>query len=103
MLHCAYVALVILMMMLIIIILVVILTHVVRGQRQADVVYFDLSNAFDRAPHNTLLHKLSSFGLSDVYVSWFRSYLTNRQCRVRVSGPLSLHLLTYLLMELSAS
>jgi hypothetical protein len=25
-----------------------------------------------------LLHKLGSFGLSDAYVSWFRSYLTNK-------------------------
>jgi hypothetical protein len=66
------------------------LTPVVRGQRQADAVYFDLSNAFDLVPHNMLLHKLSSFGFSDAYVSWFRSYFTNRQSRVRVSGTLSL-------------
>ncbi|PNF39778.1 hypothetical protein B7P43_G03514, partial [Cryptotermes secundus] len=51
---------------------------VVRGQRQADAVYFDLSNAFDLIPHNMLLHKLTSIGFSDAYVSWFRSYLTNR-------------------------
>jgi hypothetical protein len=37
-----------------------------------------------------LLHKLSFFGFSDAYISWFRSYLTNRQSRVRVSGTLSL-------------
>jgi hypothetical protein len=36
------------------------------------------------------LHKLSSFGFSDGYVSWFRSYLTDRQSRVRISGTLSL-------------
>jgi hypothetical protein len=35
-----------------------------------------------------LLHKLCSFGFSDAYVSWFRSYLTNRQSRVRVCGTL---------------
>jgi hypothetical protein len=32
------------------------------------------------------------FGFSDVYVSWFRSYLANRRSRVRVSGVLSLPL-----------
>jgi hypothetical protein len=63
---------------------------VVRSQRQADAVYFDHSNASDLAPHNLLLHKLSSFGFSDGYVSWFRSYLTNRQSRVRISGTLPL-------------
>jgi tRNA A58 N-methylase Trm61 len=50
-------------------------TPVVRGQRQADAIYFDLSNAFDLVPHNVLLHKLGSFGFYDVYVSCFRSYL----------------------------
>jgi hypothetical protein len=62
---------------------------VVRSQRQADAVYFDLSNAFDIVPHNLLFHKLSSFGFSDGYVSWFRSYLTDRQSRVHISGTLS--------------
>jgi hypothetical protein len=66
------------------------MTPVVRGKRQADAVYFDLSNVFDLAHHNMLLHKLSSFGFSDAYVSWFHSFLTNRQSRIWVSGTLSL-------------
>jgi hypothetical protein len=33
---------------------------------------------------------LSSFGFSDAYVRWFRSYLTNRQSRVRFSCTVSL-------------
>jgi hypothetical protein len=37
-----------------------------------------------------LLHKLSSFEFSDGYISWFRSYLKNRQSRVCISDILSL-------------
>jgi hypothetical protein len=66
------------------------MTPVVRSQRQDDADYFDLSNAFDLVPNNLLLHESSSFGFSDGYVSWFRSYVTNRQFRVRFSGTLSL-------------
>jgi hypothetical protein len=65
------------------------LTLVVLGQCQADAVYFDLSNACDFVPYNTLLYKLSSFEFSEAYVSWFRSYLNNSQSGVRVSGTLS--------------
>jgi hypothetical protein len=36
-----------------------------------------------------LLHKLGSFGFSDAYVSWFRSYLTKRRSRVCVCSTLS--------------
>jgi hypothetical protein len=57
-------------------------------QRQADDIYFVLSNAFHLGPHNVLLHKLGSFGFSDAYVSWFCNYLTNRQCKVCDCGTL---------------
>jgi hypothetical protein len=47
------------------------MTRAVRGHRQADAVYFDFSNAFVLVPHNLFLYKLSSFGFSDGYASWF--------------------------------
>jgi hypothetical protein len=61
----------------------------VGSQRQADAIYFDLSNAFGLVPHSLLLHKLSTIGLSGGYVNWFRSYLSKRKPQVRVSGVLS--------------
>jgi hypothetical protein len=61
----------------------------VYSQRQVDSIYFDFSNAFDRAPHETLLRKLNDCGLSAGYISWFRSYLTNRTSYVRYCGTLS--------------
>jgi hypothetical protein len=59
----------------------------VCSQRQADAIYFDLSNAFDLVPHSLLLHKLSALGLSGGYVNWF--CLSGRHSQVRVSGVLS--------------
>jgi hypothetical protein len=46
--------------------------------------------AYNLVPHSLLLHKLSSFGFSDGYVSWLCSYLTNIQFWVWVSSTLSL-------------
>ena len=54
------------------------ITPLVSSQRQVDAIYFDFSSAFDLVSHNLLLNKLSSFGLSSAYVSWFCSYLTDR-------------------------
>ena len=62
----------------------------VGSQGQCDSVYFDLSNAFDLVPHNLLISKLNCYGLSQNYIKWFRSYLSNRTFRVRLSSFLSL-------------
>jgi hypothetical protein len=53
------------------------ITPLVSSQRQVDAIYFDFSSAFDLVSHTLLLGKLSSFGLTSAYVSWFRSYLTD--------------------------
>ena len=48
---------------------------------QADVVYLDFRKAFDSVPHNEILIKLWSFGLTGNLWKWFRSYLSGRsQC-----------------------
>jgi hypothetical protein len=67
-------------------------TTPVRSQRQADVICFDFSSTVGPILQNLLLRKLSSTGFPDGYVSWFRSFLTNRQSRIRVFGTRSLHL-----------
>jgi hypothetical protein len=65
------------------------ITPLVCSQRQADAIYFDLSNVFDLVPHSFLLHKLSALGLLGGYVNWFHSYLSGQQSRVRISGVFS--------------
>ena len=50
----------------------------------------DLSAAFDTVDHEILLYRLASrFGISDVALSWFGSYLSNRSQFVNVRGAQS--------------
>ena len=54
-------------------------------------VMLDLSKAFDTIDHKIMIQKLELFGICGVCLSWFRSYLENRQMRVkcRVTGSQS--------------
>ena len=53
------------------------------------VIYFDLCKAFDKVPHNRLLLKLESLGISNPLLSWFRSYLSNRKQSVKINNAYS--------------
>ena len=54
--------------------------------RQVDVVFLDFSKAFDRVPHQALLHKLSNFGISGELLKWCEDFLSNRRQRVVIDG-----------------
>ena len=43
-----------------------------------DIIYIDLSKAFDKVNHRMLLRKLSSIGISAQLIQWLCSYLENR-------------------------
>lgn len=47
-------------------------------------VLIDLSKAFDSISHTILLKKLKSLGVSNPAISWFMSYLTDRQQCTRI-------------------
>ena len=49
-------------------------------------VFIDLSKAFDTINHNILLSKLRYYGIDNNAVSWFKSYLSDRQQYVEVDG-----------------
>ena len=50
----------------------------------ADVVYLDLSKAFDSIPHKRLVTKLESFGFGGTILNWISNFLTGRIQRVKV-------------------
>ena len=54
-----------------------------------DVIYLDFRKAFDRVPHDKLLTKLWSIGITGNLWSWFKAYLSNRQQCVTINGALS--------------
>ena len=59
------------------------------GGGQTDVVYLDMSKAFDKVNHDLLIHRLRYYGLAGNLLDWFRSYLTDRHQRVTVLGATS--------------
>lgn len=52
-------------------------------------VMLDLQKAFDTVDHSILLMKLRASGLSDGVLNWFKSYLSDRNQLVDVSGTFS--------------
>ncbi|CAB4000594.1 Hypothetical predicted protein [Paramuricea clavata] len=56
---------------------------------QVDMVYLDMSKAFDRINHKRLTQKLANSGIGGNLLKWFQSYLTDRRQRVTVLGVTS--------------
>ena len=48
--------------------------------------FLDLAKAFDRVDHSLLFQKLSSVGVSNEDLSWFKSYLSERTVCTEVDG-----------------
>ena len=62
---------------------------IVNHPSQTDVIYLDISKAFDTVSHGILLSKLRHFGISGSLWAWFKNYLSNRYQRVSINNNLS--------------
>ena len=59
-----------------------------RGE-QIDVIYLDMSKAFDRVNHKIFIEKLRHLGFKTNLLRWFKSYLYHRRQQVTVLGVTS--------------
>ena len=67
--------------------------HYIGGQvdagKQIDIIYLDMSKAFDKVDHTKLLARLYQYGITGKLHDWFRSYLKGRKQQVTVLGATS--------------
>jgi hypothetical protein len=54
-----------------------------------DAIYCDFMKAFDKVPHNRLLHKISKYGISHNITNWIRSFLSGRTQCVSINNSIS--------------
>ena len=64
------------------------LNHLENG-KSVDVFYLDYAKAFDRVPHERLLSKIESYGVTQETQGWIRSFLSGRTQLVKLAGSSS--------------
>ena len=64
--------------------------QILESNNNADTLYLDLSKAFDKVNHQTLLQKLEQMKITGKILTWIRSFLTNRTQQVVVNGHKSI-------------
>ncbi|KAK4814247.1 hypothetical protein QYF61_012743 [Mycteria americana] len=65
-------------------------TRLVDEGKAVDVIYLDLSKAFDTVSHSILLEKLAAHGLGGCTLRWVKNWLDGRAQRVVVNGVKSI-------------
>ena len=64
-------------------------TYWVDKREGVDVVYLDISKAFDSVSHSKLLHKLQKYGIRGKFFNCIKSFLEGRAQRVKVNNSFS--------------
>ena len=63
--------------------------HLYISNKPTNIVYTDLSKAFDKVSHNKLLQVLTSYGIGGCLHKWITNFLTDRTQRVTIKDTLS--------------
>ena len=65
------------------------LTLQLDNKHPVDMVYLDFRKAFDSVPHERLILKLKTYGISGNLIKWIRSFLSGRTQVVKIGKELS--------------
>ena len=57
-----------------------------ENRSDVQLIFFDISKAFDKVWHKGLLHKIKGIGIKESLYRWLEDYLTNRKQRVVLNG-----------------
>ena len=66
-----------------------VLTKLIDSGQNVDVIYLDFAKAFDKVPHQRLLQKMKSHGITGKVHSWIEGWLFGRKQRVVLNGNAS--------------
>jgi hypothetical protein len=61
-------------------------TEALDKKKDVRVVFCDITKAFDRVWHDSLIFKLKKLGIKNDLLHWFKDYLSHRQQRVVING-----------------
>ena len=64
-------------------------TKYTDGSKHFDAIYLDFKKAFDTVPHQRLLSKMESYGISGGLNNWVNSFLHDRKQKVRIGDQYS--------------
>ena len=65
------------------------LAHNIDNRIQTDAIILDSQKAFDKVPHQSLLYKLTYYGISPQSLNWIHSFLSDRTQQVLLEGNTS--------------